>query len=171
MASTRNYIIAGIIAIALLALVFLIQKPTISVQTSNKSIVANKNSTANITGDARAILEEYNLSITESTGDKLVLQSYSNGCLVFIYPTTLEDAASSIKSEFNISIMEKNTSNEYIYIGEIIKPNNITLYKMLMYFKNESIAYVVLCGNLQVINQTYMNIAGELLKAYKEIIS
>jgi len=166
MTSARNYIIAGIIAIALLALVFLLRKPAIPTSiSSNKAVIVN------VTEDTRAILNKYNLNIVELTEGKLVLKENNNGCLVFLHPTILEEIVSSIKNEFNISILEENLSDRYIYFGELIKPNNITLYKMLIYFKNESIAYVVLCDNPEKINQTYINAADELLKAYKEIIS
>jgi len=167
MTSVRNYIIAAIIAIVLLALVFLVLKPATPINISNKTIIAN------LTEDSKAILEKYNLNIVELAEDRLVLQENTKECSIFIFPTILEEeeVVSSIKNEFNIPIIEENLDNRYIYVGKMVKPDNITLYKMLIYLRNESMAYVVLCDNLQKINQTYINAVDELLKAYKEIIS
>jgi len=159
----RNYLyLISIIAfILILTLIFLIHKPFIP---SNKPIMVN------VSENVRNILEKYHLDIIEITGDRVVLRENTTQCPIVINPDILEEAVSHIKEEFYIPIMENDTSDKYIYIGERINPGNITVHKMLVYFKNEGISYVVVCDP-QKLKQVYLPAADELLEVYKEIVS
>jgi len=161
----RHIIISLIIAIAIIVLIYLKISSKLNTINNIKNIP-----TFSIPENAKFILEKYNLSIRELSRKKLVMYDPQNNCLIFIYPTSLESIASSIKSEYNTSIMEKDTPDRYIYIGKTINPRGITIYKLLVYFKDSGISYVTICG-LQKLNETYLPAADELLMAYKEIFS
>jgi len=160
----RNHLIAIIIGLLILAVIFLLHRISIPDSKTSKTIVIN------ISENVRNVLEKYRLNIIEITEDKVVLQENITQCTVVIYPDILEEAVSHIKREFYIPIMENDTDDRYIYIGERINPGNITIHKMLVYFKEDGISYVVVCDP-RTLEQVYLPAADELLKAYKEIIS
>jgi len=165
----KNYLIALLVAVVLLVVLWIYMKPSASNLPGPNATSNNVGSTSSISENAKAILEKYNLEIKEFSGKRLVITDPQQ-CTIFIYPDILDNLASSIKSEYKTSIMEEDTNDRYIYIGETTNPNGVTIYKLLVYFKDDGIGYVTIC-NLQKINQTYLPAADELLKAYKELTS
>jgi len=124
--------------------------------------------------DAKAILEKYNLSVKELSERRLVITDPQN-CTMYIYSASLRPVIVDVTiiKEFNLSVMEEDTDDRYIYIGGIVKTvksENITIYKMYVYFKNEGVVYTAIC-NLQKLKEIYLPAADELLKVYKEIFS
>jgi len=123
----------------------------------------------------KVILEKYNLSIRELGEKRLVISDLQNYTIyMYSVPLRVIIVDVTIIKEFNLSIIEEHRDDKYIYIGGIIEKvgsENITYFKMHVYFLNEGVAYTVVCNDLQKIKEIYLPAADELLKVYKETFS
>jgi len=107
---TVIFLIAAIVVI--LFLIYLKISSKLSTISNIKNI-----STFSIPEDVRAILEKYNLSIKELGEKRLVITDPQN-CTMYIYsaPLRLVIVDVTIIKEFNLSVMEEDTDDKYIYI-------------------------------------------------------